>query len=138
MNLFFLNSITLVVIHFRSADFGYIPYGKIMSGDLALSTESRSIGCVAHFDKSIKDKFLVTRIGDCSILQKAFVAQDSGASLLIVVADHDLIDEIHMLNPGYGKSFWSSINEIIIENSIRQNKNPCPPIFKDRWRENDY
>ncbi|KAL4466169.1 hypothetical protein ABPG72_011047 [Tetrahymena utriculariae] len=140
------------LIHFRSADFGYIPYGKILQGKLIMSNQTDPYGCFNSTNLAAKQQFLLVKYGNCSVIQKALVAQQSKVKMLIVMADHDSIDEVHMLNTVksdkvtipvilFSKNVSDEIiNEVKVKNSVLNGRCFFPrniakqgPVSIDYW-----
>ena len=73
-------------IPFALANFGHVPYGRNVIGDIHVSTPVNA--CLPQtFASHIQQKpfALAALRGNCSFLTKAYIAQASGASMLIVV-----------------------------------------------------
>lgn len=76
-------------IPFSIANFGQVPYGKNIIGELQFAEPKNACNfqpqMTSNFQASKESFVLVALRGNCSFVQKAYVAEKIGASMLIVV-----------------------------------------------------
>jgi len=73
-------------IPFSIANFGQIPYGRNVTGEIHISTPMNACLPQSLNSHLQKNTFVLLALrGNCSFLTKAYIAQASGASMLIVV-----------------------------------------------------
>ena len=92
---------------YSTANFGEIPYGKLMMGEVVLAnplTNCEFEQDLADDNKAVKqNRFVLVMRGDCTFVQKVNNAQEEGAKLAIIMDDRmEKTENIIMANDGQG------------------------------------
>ncbi|EGR34007.1 vacuolar sorting receptor, putative [Ichthyophthirius multifiliis] len=109
-------------IPYQIANFGSIPYGRKIIGELKLSQPFD--GCDGVEKKST---FILIDRGNCTFVQKVYNSQISGNKVAIIMDDKQRNQDIQMIDDGFGQRV--KIPSIFIQNKYGE-------IFKDYLQKN--
>ncbi|CAD8210614.1 unnamed protein product [Paramecium pentaurelia] len=96
-------------VNYSIANFGHIPYGRTLGGFLVIPKELEDNQLDLCNKSNIKklpimeSYWIIGRVGNCSATTKAYVAQELGAKLLIIVSNKEnLSNTMELNNDGMG------------------------------------
>ncbi|CAD8124810.1 unnamed protein product [Paramecium sonneborni] len=96
-------------VNYSLANFGYIPYGRSLSGYILMvkELEERQLDLCNKSNiakqQELENLWIIGRIGNCSATTKAYVAQQLGAQLLIIISTKQNVSNgMELKNDGMG------------------------------------